>query len=180
MSPATILGLILVAVLAIGGAFAGGYKKGTGDEAIAAKGRMDKHLLDDEKASSAARDALQKKVDDLAKAQNAVSAAYEKGKQDAEKTAQRTVADLRTGNLVLRERWTACKAAGDVPSTPPSPSEPDAGAADREESAGRIIQAAAQCDAQVKGLQELLRLERTKDVQKSQPQVDAHVGTLPD
>mgnify|MGYP000930139085 CR=1 FL=1 len=62
----------------------------------------------------------------------------------------------------------------------PAPSEPDAGTGDREESAGRIVQAADECDAQVKGLQELLRLERKQNVHQPQPEVGAHVGPLPD
>ena len=67
-----------------------------------------------------------------------------------------------------------------LPAAAAGPSEPDATAADREQSAGRIVQAAAQCDAQVKGLQELLSLERKQDAQKPQPEVGAHVGPLPD
>ena len=116
----------------------------------------------------------------LADAQNAVSAAYEKGKRDAEQTSKRVVADLRAGNLVLRNRWAVCEANLGVPTATPAPSEPDAGAGDREESAGRIIQAAAQCDAQVNGLQELLTLERQGNVQQPQPEVGARVGMLPD
>ena len=92
----------------------------------------------------------------------------------------KTVADLRAGNLVLRNRWTACEANLGVPTATPAPSEPDAGTADRNESAGRIVQAAAQCDAQVRGLQELLLLERKQNVQQPQPEVGAHVGPLPD
>ena len=87
----------------------------------------------------------------------------------------RIVADLRAGNLVLRERWTSCQTSSGLPRSTANTGEPDAGTADRDESAGRIVQAAAQCDAQVKGLQNLLRLER-----QSQPEVGSHVGPLPD
>ena len=175
-----ILALIIAAILGLGGAGAAGYCKGTIDAERAAQIAMDKHLSEDREAETKAKDKAREDRDKLADAQNAVSAAYEKGKRDAEQTSKRVVADLRAGNLVLRNRWTACKASDGVPSTAADPSEPDAGTHDREESAGRIVQAADQCDAQVKGLQELLRLERKQNVHQPQPEVGAHVGPLPD
>ena len=175
-----ILALIIAAILGLGGAGAAGYRKGTIDAERAAQIAMDKHLAEDRASERAAEQEANRYKDALATAQNAVSAAYEKGKKDAEATAKRTVADLRAGNLVLRNRWTACEANLGVPTATPAPSEPDAGTGDREESAGRIVQAADECDAQVKGLQELLRLERKQNVHQPQPEVGAHVGPLPD
>ena len=175
-----ILALIIAAILGLGGAGAAGYRKGTIDAERAAQIAMDKHLAEDRASERAAEQEANRYKDALATAQNAVSAAYEKGKKDAETTAKRTVADLRAGNLVLRNRWTACQASADLPAAPAAPGEPDAGTADRAESAGRIVQAAAQCDAQVRGLQELLLLERKQNVQQPQPEVGAHVGPLPD
>ena len=175
MNLSLILALILAAILGLGGAGVAGYNKGKTDAERVAKLKMDEHLVEDREAERTATEAASRHKDELATAQNAVSAAYEKGKADAEANAKRVVADLRAGNLVLRDRWTACQASLDVSATPTAPSEPDAGAGDREESAGRIVQAAAQCDAQVKGLQSLLRLER-----QSQPEVGSHVGPLPD
>ena len=180
MNLSLILALILAAILGLGGAGVAGYNKGKTDAERVAKLAMDKHLAEDDKAERDATEAANRHKDELATAQNAVSAAYEKGKSDAEAAAKRTVADLRAGNLVLRERWSACKAGDGVSSPTTNPSEPDAGARDREESAGRIVQAAAQCDAQVRGLQELLLLERKQNVQQPQPEVGAHVGPLPD
>ena len=180
MNLSLILALILAAILGLGGAGVAGYNKGKTDAERVAKLKMDEHLVEDREAERTATEAASRHKDELAAAQNKVSAAYEKGKSDAEATAKRTVADLRAGNLVLRERWSACKTSNGVPSTAADPSEPDAGTGDREESAGRIVQAADQCDAQVKGLQELLRLERKQDAQKPQPEVGAHVGPLPD
>lgn len=71
----------------------------------------------------------------------------------------RLVAGLLSGTDRLQDRWAGCVsaaagAAGD-------PGRPDAGARDRAESAGRIVAAAARCDAQVAGLQSLLKAERT-------------------
>ena len=180
MNLSLILALILAAVLLAGGAGVAGYSKGKTDADRVAKIAMDKHLAADREEETKAKEKARADRDALAVAQNAASAAYEKGKRDAEQNSKRVVADLRAGNLVLRNRWTACKASADLPTAPPDPSEPDAGTGDREESAGRIVQAADQCDAQVKGLQELLRLERKQDVQQPQPEVGAHVGPLPD
>ncbi len=180
MNLSLILALILAAILGLGGAGVAGYNKGKTDAERVAKLKMDEHLVEDREAERTATEAASRHKDELAAAQNKVSAAYEEGKSDAEATAKRTVADLRAGNLVLRNRWPACKTSDGVPSTAADPSEPDAGTADRAESAGRIVQAAAQCDAQVRGLQELLLLERKQNVQQPQPEVGARVGPLPD
>ena len=175
MNLSLILALILATILGLGGAGTAGYHKGKADAERAAKIAMSEHLAEDREAERAATEAADRYKDALATAQNAVSAAYEKGKADAEANAKRVVADLRAGNLVLRDRWTSCQASSGLPRPTPDTSEPDARTADRDESAGRIVQAAAQCDAQVKGLQSLLRLER-----QSQPEVGSHVGPLPD
>ena len=175
MNLSLILALILAAVLGLGGAGAAGYYKGKVDAERVAKLAMDEHLVEDREAERVATETANRYKDALATAQNAVSAAYEKGKADAEANAKRIVADLRAGNLVLRDRWASCQASSGLPRPTPDTSEPDARTADRDESAGRIVQAAAQCDAQVKGLQSLLRLER-----QSQPEVGSHVGPLPD
>ena len=175
MNLSLILALILATILGLGGAGAAGYHKGKADAERAAKIAMSEHLAEDREAERIATEDANRYKDALATAQNAVSAAYEKGKADAEANAKRVVADLRAGNLVLRDRWTSCQASSGLPRPTPDTSEPDARTADRDESAGRIVQAAAQCDAQVKGLQSLLRLER-----QSQPEVGSHVGPLPD
>lgn len=175
MNLSLILALIIAAMLSLGGAGAAGYYKGKVDAERVAKLAMDEHLVEDRGAERVATETANRYKDALATAQNAVSAAYEKGKADAEANAKRVVADLRAGNLVLRERWTSCQTSSGLPRPTANTGEPDAGTADRDESAGRIVQAAAQCDAQVKGLQNLLRLER-----QPQPEVGSHVGPLPD
>ncbi len=175
MNLSLILALILATILGLGGAGTAGYHKGKADAERAAKIAMSEHLAEDREAERVATGDANRYKDALATAQNAVSAAYEKGKADAEANAKRVVADLRAGNLVLRDRWTSCQASSGLPRPTTDTRELDAGTSDRNESAGRIVQAAAQCDAQVKGLQSLLRLER-----QSQPEVGSHVGPLPD
>lgn len=83
----------------------------------------------------------------------AVAAQYEKDKADAQAASDRLVADLRAGNQRLHTRWQAAIATSELSAAAAAASIADGGAADRIESAGRIVGAAAACDAQVKGLQ---------------------------
>lgn len=82
-----------------------------------------------------------------------VAARYEQEKADALATHDRVVADLRNGQLRLHARWQASIASDELSSAAAGAAIADAAAPDREESAGRIVQAAAQCDAQVRALQ---------------------------
>lgn len=84
---------------------------------------------------------------------NAVAAQYEKDKADAQDASDRLVADLRVGNQRLHTRWQAALATSELSAAAAAGAIADGGAADRAESAGRIVGAAAACDVQVKGLQ---------------------------
>lgn len=79
---------------------------------------------------------------------------------NAKAESDRVVADLRAGTLRLQDRWRGCGEPPAVPDTGAGSGTPDAVAADREASAGRIVQAAAECEAQVMGLQEIIRKDR--------------------
>lgn len=79
---------------------------------------------------------------------------------DAQEAADRVVAGLRAGNLRLQERWRGCGGSTDVPDTGAGSPELDAAARDREEGARDLVHAAAQCDAQVRGLQAVIRADR--------------------
>ena len=153
----------IVAALLVVAAIAGGvgYWQGGKHAATAAELAMAEHLAADRKAESDHKDKIRQLEQDLATAQAGVSEAYEKGKGDAEATGAAVTAGLRAGNLRLQQRWAGCEKQRLSDATAPA-GEPDAAAGDREESAGRIVRAAAQCDAQVRGLQELLILERAQ------------------
>lgn len=88
----------------------------------------------------------------------AVATQYEQGKADAESKGAAVADGLRTRALRLQDRWTGCEAR--VSDLAASASQPDAAADDRADSAGRIVRAAAACDAQVRGLQALVRADR--------------------
>ena len=106
-----------------------------------------------------ASEAARQQEQDQAQAANQVAAAYEKGKDDAKAAGDLVAADLRAGVSRLQDRWRGCEARR-VPGTADTASEPDASAIDRNESAGRIVGAAEQCDAQVIGLQQFILSER--------------------
>lgn len=83
-----------------------------------------------------------------------IATAYEKGKSDAQATAQTVTSGLRTGNLRLRQQWQGCQTQ--LSQVAGTADELNAALRSREESAGRIVGIAAACDAQVLGLQQLI------------------------
>ncbi len=89
----------------------------------------------------------------------AVATQYEQEKADAESKGAAVADGLRAGNLRLQQRWAGCEAR--VSDLVASPGQPDGAADDRAASAGRIVLAAAQCDAQVRGLQALILSDRS-------------------
>lgn len=97
---------------------------------------------------------------EMARRMAGVAADYERERQDAQDRADRVVADLRAGNVSLHRRWQACDATARVSAAATAPGFADGGADDRNESAGRAIAAAAACDAQVRGLQAVIRADR--------------------
>ena len=84
---------------------------------------------------------------------------YEQDKLNAEAAGKRTADDLRAGNIKLRQLWQGCQ-ANRVPGTAAAPGEPDAAAEDRIDGARDLVRAAAEADAQIRGLQEFIRAER--------------------
>lgn len=88
--------------------------------------------------------------------QDAVAAAYERGKSDAETAADALVDDLRAGNAELRDHWQACLAAdraGDVPEAGRAGPEPDGGTELRQAGVRDLLRIVGMCEAQVIGLQ---------------------------
>lgn len=133
----------------------------------AANAAMERHLQQDALASQQ-RAELAVKAEEAARATEhanavafaATAATYEKEKADAQADADRTAADLRDGNLRLRNEWQGCVATGRLSATAAAAAQPDATADDRAASAGRIVRAAAGADAQIRQLQALLIEER--------------------
>lgn len=95
-----------------------------------------------------------------AKAIQAAAANYEQGKSDAQATADRDLADLRTGNLRLRDQWATCRNTAAVVSAAAAANQPDGQDGLRAASAVRIVRAVEQCQSQRDSLQEALLGER--------------------
>ncbi len=114
------------------------------------------HQAANDRAAREFADAARQVEQAHAKALAAVAEQYEQDKRDAEQKAASVAADLRSGAVRLQKRWGQCE-TGRLSSAAASAVELDAARRDREESAGRIVSAAAHCDAQVRRLQDALR-----------------------
>ena len=90
----------------------------------------------------------------------AIAKDYEEQKDAAAAESDRIIADLRAGNLRLRQLWQAQAATADLSQAVARAAQPDEGARDREESAAAIVRAADECDAQVRGLQQVIEADR--------------------
>ena len=121
---------------------------------------LDQRILVDAIKGQIASEAARKHEQADAQANARIAEAYEKGKQDAEAAGKRVADNLIAGNLKLRKRWQGCEATDRVSDAATRAAESDAEAADRAESAGRIVRAAREADEQIKGLQDILRAER--------------------
>lgn len=88
----------------------------------------------------------------------AVATQYEQEKVDAESKGTAVADGLRAGNLRLQQRWAGCEAR--VSELGASSGPVDGSADDRAEGARDLVRAAAACDAQVRGLQALVRADR--------------------
>ena len=122
------------------------------DSASAARDRAEGERDNARDALAQAQAVIATERDNAAKAR-AVATQYEKDKADAQAASDRLVADLRAGNQRLHARWQASVATSELSAAAATGAVADGGAADRAESAGRIVGAAAACDVQVKGLQ---------------------------
>ncbi len=108
-------------------------------------------------------DALRSTLDTERKradAMKAIAQNYEDEKDAAAAESDRIIADLRAGNLRLRQLWQAQAATADLSQAVARAAQTDEGARDREESAARIVRAADECDAQVRGLQRVIEADR--------------------
>ena len=111
------------------------------------------------KAEQAARTAEMAHAKRLA----AVATQYEQDKINAQADADRVVSDLRAGNRRLQSLWQGSQATARLSGAVASAASADAEDRLREESAGRIIGAVAECQAQVKGLQAIVEADRQED-----------------
>lgn len=80
--------------------------------------------------------------------------------QDAKANGDRVAADLRAGNLRLRQQWRGCEAAGGVPAAGAGVARADGADERRAESAGDLVRIAAEQDARIRALQAVIKADR--------------------
>lgn len=136
------------------------YSWGHGNGAAKVQARWDKERAD--LMAEYARDMAdaRERERQLTEHMAEVAAIYEKDRQDAQAAADAVVADLRAGNIRLHQRWQAAIATRDLSRAAAAPGEPDAAADDRDAAAARIVRAGAVADAQIRGLQAVIRSYR--------------------
>lgn len=122
------------------------------------QGKFDAHLAADKAATAAANAEYRAKEAKQAEALAEIGFRYEREKMDALNQKDAVIADLRDGTLKLRKQWRGCPAS--VPGPAEGPGSPDDAADLRETGAGDLVRVAAACDAQVKGLQDVVRTDR--------------------
>ena len=86
-----------------------------------------------------------------AQAVAAVAESYERGKADAQATADRVAADLRAGSLRLRREWAGCE-TGRLSEAAAATRELETTAASRDALAAAIVRVGAECDAKERAL----------------------------
>ena len=110
-------------------------------------------------AATKASELARKQEQAHALALSAIAQEHEDDKETAKRDHARLVADLRRGTVRLQDHWT-CKAS--VPGAESGTGIANEVARLQQESAGRILQAVAECEAQVKGLQAVALADRVK------------------
>lgn len=140
-----------------------GYDAGAEDgrESVAAieRAKAEQEVRIAHETAQAAKAAADRYIQ-RAEAANAAATQYQKALNDANRRADATVADLLAGNLRLRRLWQGCQAVSAPGSAAPGGRVADDSTDDRAASAGRIVRAAAECDAQVRGLQAVVHADR--------------------
>lgn len=106
-------------------------------------------------ASESARASEQRHADAIA----AADIHYQREKADADQTANRLAADLRSGVLKLRRELAACGATARVPQAAGDTGGTDGTAELRTAVAGSVA-VGAQCDARVRALQAVVAADR--------------------
>ena len=91
-----------------------------------------------------------------AETQEAVAAQYLEELINAQSKGDQLAADVRAGDVRFRKLWAQCQAVPATGAVAAGTGASDGATDDRAASAGRIVRAAAECDAQVRGLQALI------------------------
>lgn len=128
------------------------------------QGRFDAHLSADRGAEAVAKQRAQLREEQDRAAFAVIGATYQEGLINADAKGNAVAAGVRSGAIRLRPQWTC--PAGDRAEAAGPASGPDERAELRAADSGRLVRIGAQADAQVKGLQELLKAERARPIER--------------
>lgn len=143
--------LIAVCLLAIAGVIGSGlYQWGYDTANVRAEKVIGEFAKAEAEAQEKARAVEQRRAEDLA----ALDAKYQRELDDAKGKAESVAADLRAGNLRLRQHWQASIATCELSADSAAALHADEVAQLRAESAARIVRLGAEADAQIRALQE--------------------------
>lgn len=92
----------------------------------------------------------------------AIGERYEQEKQDAQVAADKLVADLRADNRRLRAHWQAALGTSELSRAAAAAAFPDGGAELRQRDIGAAHGVVGRCQAQVRGLQAVVRADRAE------------------
>lgn len=150
---AVLLGLLTWAAIS---AYSWAYDNGHRDAQLAcnvAKLELAEAAVADLEAARAKEQAATKRMAEI-------EADTQQRLDDAQSEHDRLVAGLRAGNVKLRDHWQAERATDALSDAATAARWADEAAELRAKAAGRIVAAGAECDAQVRGLQEVVKADR--------------------
>lgn len=150
--------LVLLGALSYAGyqAYDWAYTNGENAANVRAEKVIAEFARKEAEAQAKARQAEQANARAVAKA----AEEYERGKADAKATGDRVAAGLLAGTERLRDEWAAERATNRLSDAATAARHADELAQLRAASAGRIVQIGAEADAQVRGLQRVVRADR--------------------
>lgn len=109
------------------------------------------------KAEQSARAAEHASADQIA----SIDAIHQREMSDAQAAADRTIADLRAGNLRLRAEWSCTSVlAADVAKAAAGAGQPDAAADLRATGASHLVRNADEADSTIRALQATVKADR--------------------
>ena len=117
----------------------------------AMQARMLKAALNAAQAEAHAQARVRQAEQDMAQAVANAATEYERGKADAQATADRVAADLRAGSLRLRREWAGCETSR-LSAAAAATRELETTAASRDALAAAIVRVGAECDAKEREL----------------------------
>ena len=148
-----LLGVGLLALLAVMG-----YRWAYGNGYSAANARAEKIIGEFAKAEAKAQEDARIREQEILAGHHAAAQKWETQRDEIEAERDALAGRIAAGNQRLQPWW-ECPASG-VPDTAGAAAVADEVARLRAESAARAVAAAEQCDAQIRGLQAVVRADR--------------------